>query len=50
MLDVHHRDFYAVRDTSVMLFHGDAAKRVAEYVAASVVVVETSYGTYIYRV
>jgi integrase len=48
-LNIRHRDFYATRDTliSVMLMHGEPAKRVAEYCGTSLAMIESSYGKWI---
>jgi integrase len=48
-LNIRHRDFYATRDTfvSVMLMHGEPAKRVAEYCGTSLAMIENSYGKWI---
>ena len=49
VLNIRHRDFYATRDTfiSVMLSHGEPAKRIAEYCGTSLAMIETSYGKWI---
>jgi integrase len=48
-LNIRHRDFYATRDTfiSVMLMHGEPAKRIAEYCGTSLAMIEGSYGKWI---
>jgi hypothetical protein len=48
-LNIRHRDFYSTRDTfiSVMLMHGEPAKRVAEYCGTSLAMIESSYGKWI---
>jgi hypothetical protein len=48
-LNIRHRDFYATRDTfiSVMLMHGEPAKRIAEYCGTSLAMIESSYGKWI---
>ena len=48
-LNIRHRDFYATRDTfiSVMLMHGEPAKRVADYCGTSLAMIEGSYAKWI---
>jgi hypothetical protein len=48
-LKIRHRDFYATRDIfiSVMLMHGEPAKRVADYCGTSLAMIEGSYAKWI---
>lgn len=48
-LKLRKRDFYATRHTfiSVMLSHGEPAKRLAEYCGTSLAMIEESYGKWI---